>query len=191
MERSCVPRAWKIMKPASCDACSVGALARCLEEPLCHLKEWFFSGSSGSEDEARALGIGADVRFLGKIDAVAPLLAAADLYLFPSETESFGLSALEALASGVPVVGSRVGGLPELVRDGVTGALVELGDVDGMARRAIELLRPDAWRRASAAAAADARERFSTVDVVARYEAIYEEALADARAGAHLVPSRD
>ena len=144
-----------------------------------------------AEDEARALGIGADVRFLGKIDAVAPLLAAADLYLFPSETESFGLSALEALASGVPVVGSRVGGLPELVRDGVTGALVELGDVDGMARRTIELLRPDAWRRASAAAAADARERFSTVDVVARYEAIYEEALADARAGAHLVPSRD
>jgi L-malate glycosyltransferase len=76
-----------------------------------------------AEEEAAALGVLDDVRCLGKIDAVAPLLAAADLYLLPSESESFGLSALEALASGVPVVASRVGGLPEVVRDGETGAL--------------------------------------------------------------------
>jgi glycosyltransferase involved in cell wall biosynthesis len=105
-------------------------------------------------------------------------LAAADLYLFPSETESFGLSALEALASGVPVVASRVGGVPEVVRDGVTGSLHPLGDVDGMAASALRFLRPDVWAGASAAARADARARFATADVVGRYEALYAEALA-------------
>lgn len=131
-----------------------------------------------AEDEARTLGVAGDVRFLGKIDAVAPLLAAADLYVFPSESESFGLSALEALASGVPVVAARVGGVPEVVRDGVTGALVPLGDVEAMAREAVRFLDPARWRAASAAAAADARARFATADVVARYETLYAEALA-------------
>ncbi len=134
-----------------------------------------------AEDEARALGIFEDVTFLGKIDAVAPLLAAADLYVFPSQTESFGLSALEALSCGVPVVGANVGGLPEVVRHGVTGALAPLGDVDAMASAAIRLLQPDAWAKASAAAAADASARFSTADVVAKYEALYLEALEAAR----------
>src|SRR5690606_31409227 len=130
-----------------------------------------------AEDEARALGVAADVRFLGKIDAVAPLLAAADLYVFPSESESFGLSALEALASGVPVVAARVGGLPEVVKDGETGALCALGDVDGMAKAAVRLLEPDVWARTSKAAAADARARFAMADVVAQYERLYREAL--------------
>ena len=131
-----------------------------------------------AEEEARRLGLAHDVRFLGKIDQVAPLLAAADLYVFPSESESFGLSALEALASGVPVVAARVGGLAEVVRDGVTGALLPLGDVDGMARAAVALLQPDRWAQASAAARADARARYATDDVVARYETLYDEALA-------------
>ncbi|MBX7118161.1 MAG: N-acetyl-alpha-D-glucosaminyl L-malate synthase BshA [Gemmatimonadaceae bacterium] len=131
-----------------------------------------------AEEEARTLGIAGDVRCLGKIDFVAPLLAAADLYISASESESFGLSALEALASGVPVVGSRVGGLPEVIRDGVTGALVPLGDTDAMAAAALRLLEPAPWAAASAAAAADARARFATHDVVARYEALYAEALA-------------
>ncbi|MEK0431135.1 MAG: hypothetical protein RL139_939 [Gemmatimonadota bacterium] len=134
-----------------------------------------------AEEEARTLGVAADVRFLGKIDAVAPLLAAADVYVFPSESESFGLSALEALACGVPVVAARVGGVPEVVRDGVTGALLPLGDVEGMARAVRAFLEPARWREASAAAAADARARFATADVVARYEGIYAEALARAR----------
>ncbi|HET8771738.1 MAG TPA: N-acetyl-alpha-D-glucosaminyl L-malate synthase BshA [Gemmatimonadaceae bacterium] len=136
---------------------------------------------SAAEDEARALGVSADVRFLGKIDAVAPLLAAADLYVFPSESESFGLSALEALASGVPVVATRVGGLPEVVKDGETGALCALGDVDGMAKAAVRLLEPDVWARTSKAAAADARARFAMADVVAQYEHLYGEALDAAR----------
>jgi N-acetyl-alpha-D-glucosaminyl L-malate synthase BshA len=130
-----------------------------------------------AEDEARLLGVSQDVRFLGRIDDVAPLLAAADVYIFPSESESFGLSALEALASGVPVVASRVGGLSDVVRDGVTGALRPLGDIDGMAAAALDLLEPTRWATASKAAAADARARFSTDQIVAQYEALYLEAL--------------
>jgi L-malate glycosyltransferase len=131
-----------------------------------------------AEEEARSLGVAADVRFLGKIDHVAPLLAAADLYIFPSESESFGLSALEALASGVPVVAARVGGVPEVVVDGVTGALLSLGDVEGMAAAGVRLLEPARWARASVAAAADAHTRYATNDVVAQYEQLYLEALA-------------
>jgi len=134
-----------------------------------------------AEEEARTLGVAGDVKFLGKIDAVAPLLAAADMYVFPSESESFGLSALEALASGVPVVAARVGGVPEVVRDGVTGALLPLGDVDGLAAAALALLEPDRWATVSAAAQADARARFATADVVRQYEQIYAEALEQAR----------
>ena len=130
-----------------------------------------------AEEEARTLGVAADVRFLGKIDTVAPLLAAADLYVFPSESESFGLSALEALASGVPVVGARVGGVPEVVNDGVTGALLPRGDVAGMAEAALRFLEPARWLVASTAAASDARARFATADVVAQYERVYVEAL--------------
>lgn len=134
-----------------------------------------------AEETARELGVLGDVRCLGKIDEVAPLLAAADLYLLPSESESFGLSALEALASGVPVVASAVGGLPEVVKDGVTGALRPVGDVAGMAAAAVALLEPARWGAASAAAAADARSRFATADVVGRYEALYAEALQQVR----------
>lgn len=134
-----------------------------------------------AEEEARTLGVAQDVRFLGRIDDVAPLLSAADLYLFPSETESFGLSALEALASGVPVIASRVGGVAEVVRDGITGALLPLGDVKAMSAAALEYLEPARWAKASAAAAADARARFATADVVGQYETLYGEALAGVR----------
>jgi glycosyltransferase involved in cell wall biosynthesis len=119
------------------------------------------------------------VHFLGKLEAVAPLLAGADLFLLPSESESFGLSALEALASGVPVVASQAGGLPEVVRDGVTGALCPVGDVDGMARAGVEILGDAArWRAMSDAAAADARARFSEDAVVSQYEELYGRAVA-------------
>ena len=127
-----------------------------------------------AEEEARLLGVDADVFFLGKLDAVAPLLASADVFLLPTQSESFGLSALEALATGVPVIGSRSGGLPEVVRDGETGALCEVGDVDGMAAAATRLLRePARWRAASELAQQDARARFGMDAVVEQYEALY------------------
>jgi N-acetyl-alpha-D-glucosaminyl L-malate synthase BshA len=129
---------------------------------------------SEAELEARTLGVDADVSFLGKIEAVAPLLAAADIFLLPSETESFGLSALEALASGVPVIATRVGGLPEVVQDGETGLLFPVGDVEGMADAAIALLRDRVrWAAMSHAGAADARARFALNTIVPQYEALY------------------
>jgi N-acetyl-alpha-D-glucosaminyl L-malate synthase BshA len=131
-----------------------------------------------AEQEARDLGVADQVYFLGKLEAVAPLLASADLFLLPTQHESFGLSALEALATGVPVIGVKSGGLPEVVRDGETGALCRAGDVEGMARAAIDLLGDQArWQAASTLAAADARERFSMDAVVAQYEEFYRDAL--------------
>jgi N-acetyl-alpha-D-glucosaminyl L-malate synthase BshA len=134
-----------------------------------------------AEMEARELGVEKLVHFLGKIESVAPLLAAADLFLLPTDVESFGLSALEALASGTPVIGTNVGGLPEVVRDGETGILCGVGDVDGMAEAAVALLRDDSrWRSMSAIAAEDARARFAMDDIVQRYEDLYTAALTPA-----------
>lgn len=132
-----------------------------------------------AEAEARELGIQDKVFFLGKIDAVAPLLAGADLFLLPSASESFGLSALEALATGVPVIGSNVAGIPEVVREGETGFLRPVGDVDGMAAAAIGILNDrKRWHEMSTLAAADARHRFSLDAIVGEYEKFYEYTLA-------------
>lgn len=131
-----------------------------------------------AETESRALGVDRDVHFLGKIDAVAPLLAGADLFLLPSQSESFGLSALEALASGVPVVGSNAGGLVEVVKEGITGALCEPGDVDAMAAASIAILSDqERWETMSRDAAADARARFSRDEIVQQYESLYQDAV--------------
>jgi N-acetyl-alpha-D-glucosaminyl L-malate synthase BshA len=131
-----------------------------------------------AEEEARMLGVAESVSFLGKLDQIAPLLAAADLFLLPTQSESFGLSALEALASGVPVIGSNAGGLPEVVRDGVTGVLCGVGDVAGMAAASLEILQnPRRWAEMSKLAAADARERFSRDAIVSKYESLYRTSL--------------
>lgn len=129
-----------------------------------------------AEEEAARLGIAERTLFLGRIDKVAPLLANADLLLLPTSVESFGLSALEALASGVPVIGTAAGGLPEVVTHGETGFLFPVGDHDAMGDAGAALLRDDAqWQRMSAAAAADARARYDEDRIVARYEALYRE----------------
>ena len=136
-----------------------------------------------AEEEARRLGVVDAVFFLGKLDSVAPLLASADLFLLPTASESFGLSALEALAMGVPVVGTNAGGLPEVVRSGETGELCAVGDVEGMARAAVSLLSDRGrWQAASTLAAADARARFSLDEVVEQYESFYSRALEGALA---------
>jgi N-acetyl-alpha-D-glucosaminyl L-malate synthase BshA len=127
---------------------------------------------------AQQLGIQDKVVFLGKQDSVAELLACADLFLLPSASESFGLSALEAMAAGVPVIASAAGGLPEVVESGVSGYLLPVGDVAAMAEAGIEVLRdPARWHEMSQAARQIAVERFSVNRVVAQYESYYKKIL--------------
>lgn len=128
------------------------------------------------EAEVERLDEGEHVQFLGKVDAVADLLRAADLFLLPSGSESFGLSALEAMACGVPVVATQVGGLPEVILDGETGVLVPVGDVDALTRGALALLEPERWRKTRAAAVERARD-FAAELVVPQYETLYERLL--------------
>ena len=125
---------------------------------------------------ARDLGVEKDVFFLGKQDDVESLLASADLFLLPSEEEAFGLAALEAMACGVPVIATAVGGVPEVVEDGKNGFLLAPGDVQGMARAALDLLR-DRQRHAEFRQAARRRavEHFDANLIVPQYEAYYQE----------------
>jgi N-acetyl-alpha-D-glucosaminyl L-malate synthase BshA len=127
---------------------------------------------------ARQLGIADRVHLLGAQENVVPLLSTGDLFLLPSEQESFGLAALEAMACGVPVVASNVGGLPEVIDHGVTGFLHPGDDVDAMAESGVRLLSDAALhqRVADAAAAVVARE-FCSERVVPMYEAHYERVL--------------
>ncbi|HEY2825548.1 MAG TPA: glycosyltransferase, partial [Gemmatimonadales bacterium] len=127
-----------------------------------------------SEREAERLGVAKHVRFLGKLDAIADLLRAADVFLLPSSTESFGLAALEALACGVPVVASNVGGLPEVV-DESCGALVPVGDVDALAGKSIELLRDAKRWDGARKAAVDRARTFAAESIVPQYEQLYQQ----------------
>lgn len=120
-----------------------------------------------------------DIVFIGNLPVVEEVLVGADLFLLPSETESFGLAALEALSCEVPVISTRVGGLPEVVIDGENGYLLPVGDVDGMAAAALRLLQdPELHRKFAGAGRRVAVERFSQERVVAQYRALYERVLA-------------
>jgi N-acetyl-alpha-D-glucosaminyl L-malate synthase BshA len=127
----------------------------------------------------RELGIAHLVEALGAQEDIIPLLSVSDVFLLPSQQESFGLAALEAMACEVPVVASRVGGLPEVIEHGVTGFLHEPADLDGMAESALSVLR-DAERRQRIAAAARRHvgERFCVDFVVPQYEQYYQRVLA-------------
>ena len=130
-----------------------------------------------AEHEVDTLGLQKDVRFLGKVESVGDVLRGADLFLLPSSTESFGLAALEAMACGLPVVASAVGGIPEVVEEGKTGFLAAVGDVDAMADRALRVLEDPATEQRMKRAAAERALEFSTDRVVPRYEQLYEEVL--------------
>jgi len=128
----------------------------------------------GMKDFAAALGIAGRVRFLGARTDVGPLLANADLFLLPSEQESFGLAALEAMACGVPVVATRAGGLPEVIEDGVSGALFTKGDIEEGAERAAEILvDPELAGSIRAAALDTVNGKFREEPIIDCYERLY------------------
>jgi L-malate glycosyltransferase len=123
-------------------------------------------------------GIHEDVLFLGKQDQIQEKVAAADIMLMPSELESFGLAALEAMACEVVPIATRVGGVPEVIEHGKSGFLADVGDVDTMARYAIELLSNEPrLRQIGKQARAAAQERFCATKIVAQYEDFYRRIL--------------
>ncbi|MFY7909735.1 MAG: N-acetyl-alpha-D-glucosaminyl L-malate synthase BshA [Emticicia sp.] len=128
------------------------------------------------EQLSRDMNLGEDVRFVGKLDAIEEVLSVADLFLMPSEKESFGLAALEAMACEVPVISSNTGGLPELNVQGVTGFLSNVGDVDDMVKNAIYILQDENLPTFKANALARAQE-FDITNIVPMYERYYEKVL--------------
>ena len=134
---------------------------------------------STAEWLANSLNIHDRVHFLGKQDRVHELLPLGDLMLMPSEMESFGLAALEAMACQTPAIATRVGGVPELIDDGVNGLLFNVGDVDAMAEAAIALLKdPTRYEAMRQAARKTAQDRFCSTRILPRYVAYYESLLA-------------
>ncbi len=133
---------------------------------------------SNCENLCRELQLGDSVKFLGKQAELVELLSASDLFLMPSQSESFGLSALEAMACEVPVISLSVGGLPELVVHGETGYIAEIGDVERMAKYAVELLSNNTRRDMFAKAGRKrAVENFDIDEIVGVYERHYERIL--------------
>ena len=131
-----------------------------------------------AQQRAEELDVSDRVIFLGKHLSVDEVLACADLFLLPSESESFGLAALEAMSCGTPVVASRVGGLPEVVEDGGSGRLFPAGDVESMANGAVEILSSkDRWCAMSHRSREIALTRFSATAIVEVYEDFYREVL--------------
>jgi N-acetyl-alpha-D-glucosaminyl L-malate synthase BshA len=133
---------------------------------------------SDCERLSRELEISEHIKFMGKQDALVELLSVSDIFLIPSQSESFGLSALEAMACGVPVISSSVGGLPELNHHGETGYIAEIGDVERMAKYAIELLTNEKRYEILSANARKRAEQLSEDNIVPMYEKFYEKVIA-------------
>ncbi len=126
----------------------------------------------------KELQLSAEVHFLGEQDHLEPLFLCADLFLLPSAEESFGLTALEAMNCGVPVIGSEIGGLPEVITQGETGYLFPVGEIEKMAERSVELLtHPQKHQLFKEQAKKRAVQSFSADQVIPQYEAYYEEIL--------------
>ncbi len=132
---------------------------------------------SPCEQLCRDLGVSDNVRFLGKQDAIEEILSVADLFLMPSQSESFGLAALEAMACKVPVVSTNAGGLPELNIEGVTGFLKDIGDIDGMAEKAIYILEDEERLQQFKNNALARAKEFDLQNILPAYESYYAEVI--------------
>jgi N-acetyl-alpha-D-glucosaminyl L-malate synthase BshA len=131
------------------------------------------------ENLARELNVIDDIIFMGKIKGIEKILCTADLYLLTSESESFGLSALEALASYVPVISTNTGGIPEVNKHGYSGFMSNVGDVNEMAAYALELLKDEAKHEIFRQNARRQAENFQMERILPMYEAIYEQIVAE------------
>jgi N-acetyl-alpha-D-glucosaminyl L-malate synthase BshA len=125
----------------------------------------------------RELGTCDDIKILGKLVNPEQHLVLGDIFLLPSETESFGLSALEAMASRVPVVSTDTGGIPEVNLHGITGFLSKVGEVDDMARNCLKLLNDDSLLERFRQQAFEQASRFDISRILPLYEQVYEEVL--------------
>jgi N-acetyl-alpha-D-glucosaminyl L-malate synthase BshA len=132
------------------------------------------------EQLCRDLEICENVRFLGKQDAVEEILSVSDLFIMPSESESFGLAALEAMACKVPVITSNAGGLPELIINGVTGFMDNVGDIEAMAAHAIYILKDDKQLDTFKESALNRAKEFELSLILPIYEQYYMEVMANA-----------
>ncbi len=126
-----------------------------------------------TEELVRKLGVQDDVRFLGKQEQIEEILLISDLFLLPSEYESFGLAAMEAMAASVPVISSNAGGLPEININGETGFLADVGDVQTMSEEAIRLLSNDALLKQFKVKAKAQAMKFDLHNIVPQYEKLY------------------
>ncbi len=138
-------------------------------------------GPERSECErlCRELGITDYVKFMGKQDSLSEILSIADLFIMPSQSESFGLSALEAMSCEVPVISSSVGGLPELNLHGKTGYIAEFGDIERMAKYAVELLSNEKKYKMFSENARERAEFFNEKKIIGMYEKFYEKVLSN------------
>lgn len=137
---------------------------------------------SSCEQLCRDLGVCDNVRFLGKQDAIEEILSVSDLFLMPSQSESFGLAALEAMACKVPVISSNAGGLPELNVDGVTGFLKDVGDIDGMAQSAIYILEDEERLKTFKENSLARAKEFDLSIILPKYESYYLEVIEKSKA---------
>jgi L-malate glycosyltransferase len=134
----------------------------------------------GAEEMCREMGICDDVRFVGKQQDMEEIMAVADLFLLPSEYESFGLAALEAMAAGAPVVSTNAGGLPEIIEQGVCGFMADVGDVESMANYALDILMHDNRLNQFKEAARAKAKQFDIHNIIPEYETLYKQ-VADGR----------
>jgi N-acetyl-alpha-D-glucosaminyl L-malate synthase BshA len=134
------------------------------------------------EEHCRTLGISNDIRFLGKQDQVDEILSITDLFVLPSQYESFGLSALEAMACGVPVISTNAGGLPEINVQGVTGFMTNVGDTQDMADKAMLILGDDNSLDRFKKSAINHARTFSKQRIIPLYEQLYDSVLSKYKA---------